>query len=778
MTNLELYDRTVEHEHLKSLIADPDVRMLCVTGESGVGKSVLVEKALSTLGLDDSTISFSFKSASSDAGPPFVTFLINLYKQIRPPFLERFTSLKLKDIKVKLYFADVTFDFMPEALDGNFFEHLLEHLKRNGIRVLRIENVELCEQPEDIKVLSVLGKISTPSIKIMFEMGTLQNISDQLGKSLKHCQSSREPFQLFPLDEGKTQGLYQFMHNEPAPPSVFAQTRGIPLAIEHRANACDTVNGLSWVESKLSALKPDQKYLAYATALIDGPVQMSELREVAEVGNFEISLHALIDKHILKDTKDGIDFRHPSFQHYLLRDENHQLSRSVHQRLMNYLIDHQQNDQQALTIVSIAKQLNDGVTLIRFGSSLLKKAYAEQDPRRILFLVEALLPWTLPNAMEKTLLEVLRIQSYCLLSQKDAALVALQDLRNNRTCQKQLGDRLSILEAMVDTLHHRFEDSSEKLMEIFAGLPSRDAIVALAIQIANDVPLQNEVRAREALASGEAMARQSEMPDLEEELARLHAKLSSEPKLAIEVMRDFLSSHKSWSSDITYARFIHNLGVQELLTTRAESGPDRLREARTIFEQHGLNFAAYSAVSQSVAEVAGKRLDQAAELLLDGLCLCQEAYDLVSLLNNLGAIRLLQNKFNSADEFLQRALGAFSADGNPLEDPILLSAVRQNLALCALKLGNFDDAQNHLDAAPPVSFARFVQVRQERLQRISQAIRNQDENFALTNPPGPKDSWMYGDFNVSFLTLSFYDFPFVLVAPEEIGQFNIEGTIH
>lgn len=775
MSNLELYDRTVEHEHLKSLIANPDVRMLCVTGESGVGKSVLVEKTLSTLGLGEATVSFSFKSALSDDKPPFVAFLLGLYNEVRPSLLARYTYLRPKDIKLKFYVADVTFDFMPEALDGNFLEYLFEHLKRTGVRVLRIENVELCERPEDIKVLSVLGRIAVPHIKIMFEMGTLQDLSDQLKDPLKHCQAQQEPFRLLPLDEGKTHGLYRFVHNEPAPPGVFAQTRGVPLAIEHRA---DAACGLSWVEDKLSLLSPDQKYLAYATALIDGPAQIPVLRDVAKVDNFEVSLHALIDKRILKDTREGIIFRHPSFQHYLLRDENHQLSMSVHQRLMRHLIDNHQTEQEALSIISIARRLNDGVVVRQFGSPLLKKAYAEQDAHRILFLADALLPWMLPDTMEKTLLEVLRIQSYCLLSQKKAAVIALKALKDTPSCQEQLGPRLTVLEAMVDTLHHRFDASNEKLAEVFADLAPRAAIVALAIQIANDVPLQNEDRAREALISGEALARQSDMSDLEEELARLHAKLSPEPHAAIEMMRDFLSAHKSWSSEIAYARFTHNLGVQELLTTRAEMGSDRLREARTIFEQHGLNFAAYSAVSQSVVEVAHNHFEQAAELLLDGLCLCQEAYDLVSLLNNLGAIRLLQGDYDVAAETLQRALAAFSTDGDPLEDPILLNAVRQNLAICSLKIGNFDAAQSHLDAMPPVSFARCMKVREERLQRISKAICDRDTEFSLTNAPGPEACWMYGDLNVSFLTLSFYDFPFVLIAPEDVEEFVNEGTVH
>lgn len=778
MRDFELYDRTVEHERLKSLIADPDIRMLCVTGESGVGKSALVEKSLFTLGLGDSTVSFSFKTVQSKSSPPFVAFLLDLYKQVRPSLLARYTYLKPKDIKLKFYLADVTFDFMPEALDGNFFEYLLEHLKRSGTRVLRIENVELCERQEDIKVLNVLVNIRPPNVKIVFEMGTLQELPDELKAPLKLCQIEQEPFCLLPLDEGKTHGLFQFLHNEPAPPDVFSRTRGIPLAVEHRANVGDSSYGLAWVKEKLAGLNPSQKYLAYATALIDEPVQLSVLRDVVEIENFESSLHALIEARILRDERKGIVFRHPSFRHYLLREENHQLSISVHKRLMKHLIENLENDGQALDIVSIASQLNEGVTVRQFGLPLLHEAYATQDPHRILFLVDTLLPWTLPESMERNLLEVLRVQSYCLLSQKEPAIEALRNLKENQVCQEQLGFRLSILEAMVDTLHHRFEASNQKIADALVNLAPRDVVVGLAIQIANDVPLQNDDRAREALVSAEAIARQSGMLDLEEELARLHAKLASEPHVAIEVMRDFLSTHQSWSSEITRARFIHNLGVQEMLLTRAEQGTDRLREARTIFERHGLNFAAYSAVSQSVAEVADKNFDQAAELLLDGLCLCQEAYDLVSVLNNLGAIRLLQGDYTSSTEFLQRALGAFSADGDPLKDPILLNAVRQNLALSSLKLSDWGSANEHLNASPPISFARGISVREVRQNRISEAIRDKNSNFPLINPAGSKETWMYGDFNVSFLTLSFYDFPFILIAPEEIKRFVNAGTVH
>src|SRR3990172_1755544 len=104
----DLYDRIVEYQRLRSLIADEAVRSLFLTGESGVGKSVLLEKSIGSLGLKDAVITFSFKTSGAVSGASLVTFLLDLYKKSRPSLLERFTYLQPKDVQLRFYFGSIS----------------------------------------------------------------------------------------------------------------------------------------------------------------------------------------------------------------------------------------------------------------------------------------------------------------------------------------------------------------------------------------------------------------------------------------------------------------------------------------------------------------------------------------------------------------------------------------------------------------------------------------------------------------------------------------------
>jgi hypothetical protein len=191
MQSPDLYDRVNEFEQLRTLLGDLSVRSVVVNGVSGVGNSILVEKSLNALGLSDATIVFSFKTTSIGSGPPLVSFLLDLYRQVRPGLLNRFTNLEAKDIAVGTNYVRVSFSILKESLDGNFFEYFFERLWRRGTQILRIENVELCEYPDDIKLLSVLIAIREPRVKLLFEIGSLQEISGPLKSSFAQTIESR-----------------------------------------------------------------------------------------------------------------------------------------------------------------------------------------------------------------------------------------------------------------------------------------------------------------------------------------------------------------------------------------------------------------------------------------------------------------------------------------------------------------------------------------------------------------------------------------------------------
>lgn len=82
---------------------------------------------------------------------------------------------------------------------------------------------------------------------------------------------------------------------------------------------------------------------------------------------------------------------------------------------------------------------------------------------------------------------------------------------------------------------------------------------------------------------------------------------------------------------------------------------ESLSRARGIFTRHGLNYAAYSAVSQSICDISQGRAEEAIEMLVDAQCLCREQYDLFGVLNNLAVCFLLKGRVREAIASLGRA---------------------------------------------------------------------------------------------------------------------------
>gem|GEM_PF-6235534 len=162
--------------------------------------------------------------------------------------------------------------------------------------------------------------------------------------------------------------------------------------------------------------------------------------------------------------------------------------------------------------------------------------------------------------------------------------------------------RVAVLRAMTLSQQNQRDASNDLIDQSLPDQDPRSAVVALAVRIANDIPLEKETQARTSFEDALAMAKLWGLVDLEEELVRLNAKLVSPPELAIERMRDHLATPPS--TEVGRARLIHNLGVQEMLVSDGQEGGERLWKAREVFARHGLSFAAYSAVSLAVAEVA------------------------------------------------------------------------------------------------------------------------------------------------------------------------------
>lgn len=759
---MKLYDREVETQILYRLLSGHEPRSICILGDSGVGKSVLVSKCIAASDLR--VITFSFKEQVDTEASSFTNFIIGLNKTHSASFLGRFTYLNLKDIKINFPGFSVGYDVNPEALDGVFFEYLFEKLRRSGYQALRIENLELCRNPRDIQLLLNISKIEEPNLKIIYEIGTLKEIDNRL-RPIEIMSSYRKVFSLKHLDEGKTFGLYRFMHEEEPPPEIFKQTNGLPLAVRHRANIHGDDSGLIWIERKIELLDSPTYQLVYALSTLEEPCSTDDLEQVYLGADFQMALmNAVRHDVICADTME-LKFTHPSFRVVLQRKSVPYLDRNILEKTLAYRIskstgapDHE------LPIISIAQRLGDHATVYQRTFNLLTEAYASQNAPLLRYLCDVLLNGANLSKRQRRTLLMLKILSLCGLSIPDKAEKILYENAAVLAADK----RCDVLRAMVSYQKNQFALSNQIIAEALAAgnLDDRSIAVSLSVKIANDIP---EGAAESALAAFEdamALAIAKDMDDLREEFIRLYARLTPAPLLAIERMRDFNSQCKG-SNEIARARLLHNLGVLEMVTTDAACGGEHLKLARSVFTKYDLNYAAYSAATQAIIEVATGRIDDAISLLIDAKCLCREQYDLCAVINNYAACLLVAGEYEKCLTELIKMEEALTSP-QPLGDPIICAALHENRALAYLKLQNFSAARIALNKAPGIKFPSFSRERGARALRLRQAIEYEDASFPVVNERYEPGALPYNKFNATFLTLSFFDYPFSLFSKEEI----------
>jgi len=330
--------------------------------------------------------------------------------------------------------------------------------------------------------------------------------------------------------------------------------------------------------------------------------------------------------------------------------------------------------------------------------------------------------------------------------------------------------REGLLKAMISYGLNRFPESNSIIRELFPDLDPRSQIIAMAVVAANHAAMDNYSAARDAFMQAYELARQHEAEDLVEELARLHGRMARQQELGIAQMQDYLARKgENWCNAVAKARFIHNLGVQQILVSRGQVGLDLLAEARTTFEQYGLSFAAYSAVSQAVAYMARHNVNEAVDLLLDAKSICRDSYERFGVDNNLGICFALCGKLADAAQAFQRAADVLYDANAPLEDPLLRANAHHNLAAVALASGDFEEASAQFRRIPHVKEARHNEFRLHRQDDLGRAILQKNRKFPLSKPSsGPDHLWYFQDYNLCLMTLSFYDFPFTVLSQAEV----------
>ena len=233
-----IFNREREKEELSLIIEENEY--IFVYGESGVGKSVLINTILREK--YDDFLSFSFKEAENDE---FFNFINIIYEILNNKYnikeieaiSKNFGMIKLKKIiegneivkKLKKSFG-INQKILLNEKYSEFFINFWKLLEKKGVNVIWLSNIEFVKKEEKEFIKGLLFAKEN-NIKIIFEKGNL--IDNDIDKVLKDIISKRKigEYHLLPFDKDHTRGFCKFLKKNFVE-KIYDFSNGIPLKIE------------------------------------------------------------------------------------------------------------------------------------------------------------------------------------------------------------------------------------------------------------------------------------------------------------------------------------------------------------------------------------------------------------------------------------------------------------------------------------------------------------------------------------------------------------------
>jgi adenylate kinase len=342
-----LFSRDGELSNLKRALRSRVSNVLIVYGDSGVGKSTLLNAALEQIGASEKVLRYSFVND----GLPFKTYLNEvlfsvfaksslLAKLFRKRF--RLTSAHIEPVKrLSVTFYNKAYDaplnekksrprgFVFESshyrLNGTpnqeFFGRLWRHLKNSGVFYINLTNIERAD-PESKELILLLVQTAPKDIRFVLEYGIFGgNVGryNDFETSARTIDPKLVAVRVDPFDEATAERFYKALRavNPHLPSFDYASNRGNPLAIIYDLREIDARYRPSRVITALMRRTATQNTLLLL-AVLDGVVTaLDELSSLAKVASIKFSLRELISTGVVRANEGIVDFSHPYFASYI-----------------------------------------------------------------------------------------------------------------------------------------------------------------------------------------------------------------------------------------------------------------------------------------------------------------------------------------------------------------------------------------------------------------------------------------------------------------------------
>ena len=758
-----------------AFLANPSERFLLVTGESGCGKSSVLQKALTTAtdhGLlkRDSVLLYRFDDASvENENERFPQFLVDLYATMRPTwFLDRWmrsegATAESWTLRLPLASFRLKAPSLRETYSTKLFLRKVVKAISSRYKVIHFENVENYGSQHN---LWIIEKMATELLlKVIVEVGTLcPNADTAIGVFRKRLHSRVLEVPLFKADEAIE--YYRFVHNREAPHLLLEASHGNALAIRHHGTPLAELPIANKVRPRLAGFSPNAMILLWCLAALRGNTALEFLKESSGVNaRFEAALIELRQSDVIRiDDDENVRFAHSLFGRYFLSEQfNADVSIFGRKRVIQYLLS-----KPSLLLWQtreLARQyygLKDFPRAWKWAFMAACASYKQQDFRGVLELREVLEASVDVDVASRDRGNMLLLQTAIRIGDTVGITKRLHCVDDDS------GGVPTVLRAQGLYAISRFEDAIKMCARVARMSGDRFlASRALGVKAASLIPLGLQEEAADDFAAARSLAELSRDTELELELLRLSPELEPD---ALWQLR-FKAVAQSAIPDqfpYLYAKCLHNFGAFSLLASDGEVGGDELHTAAAIFEEGGYPELSYSSVMSAAAMLLRGQIAEARQLLEETEFSCHEQCDTFGFKTNYGVAAGLLGNWHNAITCFQEAVEALQRGPFPFRDPYFEFQATHNLAIAAAFLGRFDDAAEHLLSKDvPANCYDYEAKRQRRLECIAAFREHRLPSVADWAADATRwttrkcimevSTLQFFDFNVNVLPMEFFD---------------------
>jgi ABC-type oligopeptide transport system ATPase subunit len=767
-----IFDRSHEVSVVMGFLANPSENFFLVTGESGCGKSTILQKALtSAIGKgvikQDSVLVYRFEESSVETEQErFPQFLVDLYAQQRPMwFLDQWmrthgTTPESWAVRLPLASFSMKAPKLRETYSAELFLGKMVKAIGAKYKVIHLENVENYGCQHNLWIIDKLA--SEQSVKVIVEVGTLCSDAEvAIGALLKRRRVQVLQVGLFSSTEAYE--YYRFIHNREAPHSLLQASHGNALAIRHYGTALAELPIANKVRQRLAGFSSDAMILLWCLAALRGSTELEFLKEAAAINvRFEAVLIELRQSDVIRiDENDNVRFAHSLFGRFFLSEHfGSDVNIFGRRRIIQCLLS--KPSRLLWQVRELARQyygLKDFASAWKWAFAAACVSYEQQDFRGVVELSEILEAPMDIDAASKHRGNMLLLQTAIRIG--DTASV----VRRLHSLDADAGGVATVLRAQGLYAISRFAEAV-KMCATVAHI-SEDrwlASRALGVKAGCLIPLGLQEEAADDFAAARALAESNGDVELELELLRLSPELEPDAlwQLRFDAMRRSAMPDKY---PYLYAKCLHNYGAFTLLASDGEKGADDLQSAAAIFEGGGYPEFSYSAVMLAASMLLRGQIAQAVRLLEEAEFSCHEQCDTFGFKTNYGVAEGLQGDWLTASLRFQEAAEALQTGPFPFCDPYFEFQAAHNLAVSAAGLGRFDDAIHYMQGkgVPPNCYDYEVKTKR-RVDFI--AAFKQRRLPSMADCPPEATRWSTRRCIMELSTLHFYDFNVNVLPPK------------